>query len=537
MAHDVPVSRRSLLASTGKAFAATAAVGLAPSFIRPGRALAADALTPGMVGGPTGFAGCERYQYGPDTPEARAIEGIKALKGAGKAPSRIVLGLSDGSIGQLAKPFPAGAPSIKDLWERETGIPIEIVGQPNGQEFTKTMQDISTKSGGFDIYAVEWNRLGDLAETNGIAKMDEFVAQYRPEWDDPQRGYVGGDKGVTLLNKYRGSVFGVSLDGDFQTWIYRRDLFEDAGEQKAFRARYGYDLAPPRTWKNLDEIAAFFHRPDKGLFGCTDLRNQGWGYTNWYQRYTSMASPNQYLFGEDGKPLINGQQGVAATAEYVSALAYHSPDAVSWGWPEQYGNFGKGGAAITCAFSNLPKFLDSPSNKDSQVTGKLRTALPPGREIDGKLIRRSVLWLNLSASISAQSRHPEACYLLLQWLGSSRIYSWMTANPAGYFDPFQLANFSDPLVRETYHDWHMDVVRETVPRTVPSINYPGATAFHNALDENLVAACTKAKTPEQAMADTEREWKRIARRIGEEKLVEAIKANKAAWPTVLDTIA
>ena len=175
-----------------------------------------------------------------------------------------------------------------------------------------------------------------------------------------------------------------------------------------------------------------------------------------------------------------------------------------------------------------------PANTDSKVTGKIGSMLPPGREIDGKLISRSVLWLNLSASVSSQSKHPEACYLFLQWLGSSRIYAWMTANPGGYFDPFRLSDFSDPLVRQTYHGYHMDVVRETVARTVPTINYPGATAFHNALDENLVAALTKAKTAEQAMADTEREWKRIARRTGEDKLLEAIKTNKEAWPTVTD---
>ncbi|TIX37487.1 MAG: sugar ABC transporter substrate-binding protein, partial [Mesorhizobium sp.] len=57
-----------------------------------------------------------------------------------------------------------------------------------------------------------------------------------------------------------------------------------------------------------------------------------------------------------------------------------------------------------------------------------------------------------------------------------------------------------------------------------------------ALDENLVAALTKAKTAEQAMADTEAEWKKIARRTGEEKLLEAIKTNKEAWPTVLDPV-
>jgi multiple sugar transport system substrate-binding protein len=198
------------------------------------------------------------------------------------------------------------------------------------------------------------------------------------------------------------------------------------------------------------------------------------------------------------------------------------------------GNFAKGGAALTCAFSNLPKFLDNPGNKDSVVTGKIgcrpagtlkasASAAPCCGSIFRPLSRR-------------KPRILKRAYLFLQWVGSSRIYAWMTANPGGYFDPFRLSDFSDPLVRQTYHAYHMDIVRETVPRTVPSINYPDATAFHNALDENLVAACTKTKTPEAAMADTEREWKRIARLMGEDKLLEAIKTNKAAWPTVTDPV-
>ena len=36
------------------------------------------------------------------------------------------------------------------------------------------------------------------------------------------------------------------------------------------------------------------------------------------------------------------------------------------------------------------------------------------------------------------------------------------------------------------------------------------------------------------MADTADEWAKITRRTGEDKIIDAIKANKAAWPTVLD---
>lgn len=524
-------TRRQLLAAGAQTAIVGGAIGIAPRWIRPAWA---SELAPGMIGGPTGFEGAERYQYGPDTPEGRAVEAARELRASGQAPARIRLGLSDGSIGQVTQPFPDGAPSVKELWERETGIEIDIIGLPNGEEFTRAMRDISTRSGEMDIYCTEWNRLGDLAESGGIANLDDFVEQYRPEWDDPELGYVNGAQGVGLLNEYRGSTYGVSLDGDFQTWVYRKDLFEDDREQNAFREQYGYDLAPPRTWDQLNDVAAFFHRPEQGLFGSTDIRNQGWGYTNWYQRYCSMASPNQFLFGDDATPLINSEAGILATEDYVASLAHKSPDAISWGWPEQYGNFAQGGAAMTCAFSNLPKFLDNPANEGSMITGKLNSMLPPGTVHGDGIVSRSVLWYSLTATVSAQSPHQEVAYLLLQWLGSARIYAWMTANPGGYFDPFRLSCFADPLVRQTYHAYHMDIVRETVARTVPTINYPGAGALHNALDENLMAALTGSKTAAQAMADTEREWARIVRRTGEDKIIEAIQRNKVAWPTVVD---
>ena len=149
-------------------------------------------------------------------------------------------------------------------------------------------------------------------------------------------------------------------------------------------------------------MGTFFQRPEKTLFGSTDLRNQGWGHTNWYQRYVSMASPNQYLFGDGGTPLINGAQGVAATQEYIESLKYRSPDAIGWGWPGQYGNFASGGAVMACAFSNLPKFLGNPGNTGSVVQGKIGSMLPPGREIDGKIVSRSVLWFS-----SLISRRPQ----------------------------------------------------------------------------------------------------------------------------------
>ena len=315
MSMTTAISRRRFLSTAANA-GLVGAISV-PFYLGPNRARAADGLAEGMVGGPTGFDGAERYQYGPDTPGSPCDRGRQGgSRGQAMRRTASYSACPTDRSGQLTQPFPAGAPSIKELWEAETGITLDIVGVPNGQEFTKVMQDVSTKGGAFDIYAVEWNRLGDLAETGGIVNLDEYVAAHRPEWDHPERGYVGGEQGVSLLNNYRGSTYGVSLDGDFQIWNHRTDLFSDPAEQKAFADKHGYELAPPKTWKQHDEVAAFFHRPDQGLFGSTDLRNQGWGYTNWYQRFVSMASPNQFLFSDDGSALINSEAGISATQEY-----------------------------------------------------------------------------------------------------------------------------------------------------------------------------------------------------------------------------
>src|SRR5262245_46068825 len=80
MATNLTISRRKFLTASTRVAGLTAAIGIAPQFIRPGRAFAADKLADGMIGGPTGFEGSERYQYGADTPEGRAVEAAKAMK-------------------------------------------------------------------------------------------------------------------------------------------------------------------------------------------------------------------------------------------------------------------------------------------------------------------------------------------------------------------------------------------------------------------------------------------------------------------------
>ncbi len=153
-----------------------------------------------------------------------------------------------------------------------------------------------------------------------------------------------------------------------------------------------------------------------------------------------------------------------------------------------------GGAAITAAFPNMPKFLDNPDNADSQVVGKLASGMPPGRIIDGKLIRRSLWWPNVTFGVSSQSDTPEAAYLFLQWANSPSIFTWMVGNPAGYFDPFQLSDWEDPLVVANYKEYHIPTLVNSIERAVPPILMNGTGEYETALDKELQAVMAGTKT-------------------------------------------
>lgn len=530
-------TRRQALKTGAKALAFGTGLGIAPRFIRP--VLAQSGLAPGMTGGPTGFPGAERFQYNESMSEGRAIEGIKKLKAEGKAPEKIVMLLTDGAIGQINKPFPDGAPSVMDVWNQEAGVPVEIIGAPAGDIWTKVLQDVTTGSGAYDIYTQPWNSVGDLVEANGAQELTEFVDKYKPDWGDPERGTPSAQI-EDLLYKYNGKYYSVSLDGDFQTWVYNTAMYNDAKHQEAFAAKYGHPLAPPRTWEESDHVSEYFTGVSglggAKMYGNGNMISPFWGMPTFYARFASMAAPNFYWFDDAGNPNLDTDLGIQCATEHLKLKDWSNPDCLSWTYAEAYGAMAAGQSAHMSSYTNFSKFndrLDEAGNPVAPITGHVGAYLPPGRVHDGKLIRRSVIYYNINAEVSSQSKNPEAAYLFLQFISSTRMFSWMAGNPAGYFDPFQKANFAEPLVIETYRDYLVPIIQETIARSAPTLNFPGQTAMDTALDEELQAMFTGQKSPEDAMKDAAQKWKRIIERKGDRTL-EAIANSRSAWPTIID---
>lgn len=83
----------------------------------------------------------------------------------------------------------------------------------------------------------------------------------------PLETYISDDElaafvpATVKLVRFDGHLYGMPRNIDVRLLYYRRDLFEDPGENQAFRARFGYNLTVPRTWDELLDVARHFTRP------------------------------------------------------------------------------------------------------------------------------------------------------------------------------------------------------------------------------------------------------------------------------------
>jgi len=102
-------------------------------------------------------------------------------------------------------------------------------------------------------------------EISGPASRGELA-----EVPDSLTGNGNAFRWDTLLVPYQSSlvqwgsrVVAVPVAGEGRVCVYRADRFRDPTVAKAYREKYQKDLAAPRTWDDVAEIAAAFHQPGR----------------------------------------------------------------------------------------------------------------------------------------------------------------------------------------------------------------------------------------------------------------------------------
>ena len=157
-------------------------------------------------------------------------------------------------------------------YQAETGVAVTIETVPWPDFQTKLFTELNAQGSAYDLVVGDSQFLGAASTGGHYVDLTDFIAEHNltevmaPATMQYYSEYPGGS----------GTYWSVPLEGDALGWTYRKDWFEDPAEMEAFKAKYGYDLGVPADFKQLIDIAEFFHRPDEGHYGAAIYsQNQG----------------------------------------------------------------------------------------------------------------------------------------------------------------------------------------------------------------------------------------------------------------------
>jgi multiple sugar transport system substrate-binding protein len=167
--------------------------------------------------------------------------------------------------------------------------------------------------GDWDVFLCPSDFAPRLIAEGKLLCIDPELATQPPEgWPD---GWS-----PTLLQLQRdagGRLYGLPYHDGPEMLLYRTDLFEDPVERERFAAEHSRDLQVPESWDEFVDVARFFTRPERDLYGCV-LAAKPDGHNNVYDFFIQLYSRGG-RFADRGRAAFHEEEGVAGL-EYLAAL-------------------------------------------------------------------------------------------------------------------------------------------------------------------------------------------------------------------------
>jgi multiple sugar transport system substrate-binding protein len=150
-------------------------------------------------------------------------------------------------------PYPKALQQMLPEFEAATNIKVNIEMLQPPQVLTKTAVAVTATSTDYDVVGIDEGNVPVFASL--LLPFDKWpqgavYPKTDPNSITPKMYAIGTWNGVQL---------GVPINGNLYVWMTRKDLIENPTYRQQFRAKYGYDLGVPKTFKELLEMGTFFH--------------------------------------------------------------------------------------------------------------------------------------------------------------------------------------------------------------------------------------------------------------------------------------
>jgi multiple sugar transport system substrate-binding protein len=407
-------------------------------------------------------------------------------------------------------------------WEQLTGCKVKVVEAPVAEMFTKIMQEYRAGTGAYDALNVIPAWMPDLAQAGALEVLDPYVDKY---------GYRAELK--TIAPTYRdnqmtvsGKIYGFPDDGDVFVFYYRKDLFARDDLKKAFKAKYKYDLAPPKTWKQFDEIGSFLTEALKseGIYGASMFREAGYGNFMFQERFRNEGG--KFFDPASMKATINSPIGVKVFTEWRNENRFMPPGVEKFGFVENLAVFLDGKSAMTISWPPYGRFAAGYLSEEkalswvpkSKIAGKVGYALPPGGHPE--------LAAGFALSVASTSKQKEQAYLFIQWLNSEETSTQRVQLPYALRDPFRDSHFVNKDYMAKWPDAkdYLATLGQGAKTGLLDLSLIQTDKYEEALRQGI-SRLWAGEDPKKILDDIAKQWDDITQRVG----VDKQKAVYTAW--------
>ncbi|MCP4383145.1 MAG: extracellular solute-binding protein [Hyphomicrobiales bacterium] len=157
----------------------------------------------------------------------------------------------------------------------ESGIDMKFEFVPWTSYADRFLNELNSQGKLCDLIIGDSQWIGGSAENGHYIKLNDFFDAEGISMDDFLEPTVYG---YSTWPKGTPNYWALPAMGDALGWVYRKDWFERPELQAEFKEKYGRDLAPPKTWTELKDIAEFFQGRDvdgKTVYGAAIFTERG----------------------------------------------------------------------------------------------------------------------------------------------------------------------------------------------------------------------------------------------------------------------
>src|SRR6201993_4165171 len=187
----------------------------------------------------------------------------------------------------------------------KSGIQMKFEFVPWTSYADRFLNELNSHSKLCDLIIGDSQWVGGSAENGHYVKLNDFFDKNGIKMDDFMPATVVG---YSEWPKNTPNYWALPAMGDAVGWTYRKDWFARPEIQAEFKAKYNRDLAPPKTYDELKQIAEFFQGREidgKKVYGAyifTERGSEGitMGVTNVLYDYGFEYSNSKKPYDMDG---------------------------------------------------------------------------------------------------------------------------------------------------------------------------------------------------------------------------------------------